>query len=128
MLFKGLLDLDQTGLAEVLAAQQFRFGAVGQITHRGDVELLQAFAARDKLVAAICVSPNTLANAGLLQGKQATVWEDEELIQNLKDKGANYTGLNVTIDGRIVTANGPHAAKEFGREIVELLKELKDKE
>jgi len=85
--------------------------------------LLQEFYEGGKLTTAICVSPNTLANAGLLEGKQATIWKEEELIANLQAKGGNYTGLAVTIDGNIVTANGPQAAKEFAQEIIELLKE-----
>mgnify|MGYP001582555008 CR=1 FL=1 len=85
--------------------------------------LLQSFYDKGKLVAAICVSPTTLANARLLEGKQATVWKDEKLIQNLKNKGAHYTALAVTVDGRIITASGPAAAKEFGAEIASFLKE-----
>ena len=88
--------------------------------------LLKQFVQEEKLTSAICISPNTLANAGLLEGKQATVWKDDEVIANLLSRGARYTGLNVTIDGKIVTANGPHAAKEFAHEIVELLKEGTD--
>jgi len=84
--------------------------------------LLQSFYKQGKLTTAICVSPTTLANAGLLEGKRATVWADEELIEKLRDRGAKYTGLAITIDGQIVTANGPKAAKEFGREIVNILK------
>lgn len=85
--------------------------------------LLQKFHDLGKLVCAICVSPTTLANAGLLEGKQATVWKDDKLIQNLKDKGAHYTGLAVTIDGKIITGSGPEAAKEFGKEIAGFLNE-----
>jgi protease I len=32
--------------------------------------------------------------------------------------GADYTGESVTQDGRIITANGPEAAREFGKTIV----------
>jgi len=79
-----------------------------------------------KIVGAICISPNTLANAGLLEGRKATVWNDDELIANLKEKGANYTSLDITIDGNIITASGPKAAKEFGREMVNLIKGRRD--
>lgn len=85
--------------------------------------LLREFHKKGKVVAAICISPLTLANAGLLEGRKATVWEDDDIIAEIKGKGANYTGLAVTIDSRIVTASGPQAAKEFANEIVELLKE-----
>lgn len=73
----------------------------------------------DKVVGAICIAPSTLANAGLLDKKKATAFPSEEA--NLKQQGANYTGELVTVDGKIVTANGPKAAKDFGQKIVELL-------
>ena len=40
----------------------------------------------------------------------------------LKHK-VQYTGENVTIDGNIITANGPKAAKSFGEAIVQKLEE-----
>jgi len=38
---------------------------------------------------------------------------------NLRDKGAEYTGDDVTRDGKLITANGPGAAAEFGAKIAE---------
>jgi protease I len=75
---------------------------------------------KNKLVAAICIAPVTLANAGVLQGKRATVWPTEG--GKLEGKGAIYTKANVEVDGAIVTGSGPHAAKEFGSAIAALLK------
>lgn len=72
-----------------------------------------------KIVAAICIAPSTLANAGLLRGKRATSWSSEA--GNLKNKGAIYTGKPVEKDGNIITAEGPHAAREFGRKIADSL-------
>jgi len=68
-----------------------------------------------KLVCAICIAPVTLANAGLLEGKRATVFHGESA--RLKEAGATYTGASVEQDGRIITANGPKAATEFGSAI-----------
>ena len=76
-----------------------------------------------KVTAAICSASVTLANAGLLDGKKATVWFAEE--QALRRKGANYTGRAVEIDANIITANGPASAADFGRAIVEKIKEMK---
>lgn len=75
---------------------------------------------QNKIVGAICIAPVTCANAGILRGKKATVHESEA--SQLKDKGAEYTGASVQIDGRIITANGPQAAKEFGEAIAAALK------
>ena len=43
-------------------------------------------------------------------------------MENIKNEGAIYTGNSVEVDGKIVTGNGPTAAKEFGEKIAELLK------
>lgn len=65
---------------------------------------------------AICIAPTILAAAGILRGKQATVWnKDGEQEQFLVQHGAVYTGAPVTVDGFIVTANGPDVAEEFGK-------------
>lgn len=74
---------------------------------------------KGKLVCAICIAPVTLANAGVLDGKRATVWKSEA--SKLEAKGAKYTGKDVQVDGKIITANGPPASKAFGREIVKAL-------
>lgn len=68
---------------------------------------------------AICIAPTILAAAGVLKGKTATVWDDGERTQVsfLQTHGASYAGEDVTVDGLIVTANGPGAAEEFGRRI-----------
>jgi len=75
---------------------------------------------KGKVVGAICIAPSILANAGILQGKRATAFSSEQA--NLSAKGAYYTGESVTVDGKIVTANGPGAAEEFGRRIADKLK------
>jgi protease I len=74
---------------------------------------------RGKVLAAICIAPSTIANAGLLQGKKATCFSSE--IENLKAKGAIYTGKHVEKDGKIITADGPQSAKEFGKTIAKAL-------
>ena len=74
-------------------------------------------AAKDgKVLGAICIAPSILANAGLLKGVKATVYESER--DNLVRNGAQYTGDKVTKDGDIVTANGPEAARAFGKALV----------
>lgn len=75
---------------------------------------------KGKVVAAICIAPSILANAGLLQGKNATVFPSEK--NNLLRSGAKYTAEPVTIDGNIITAEGPTAAKKFGEAIALRLK------
>lgn len=72
-----------------------------------------------KILGAICIAPATLANAGVLTGKKATVWSSE--IGQLKAKGVNYTGADVQEDGQIITADGPTSATKFGDALVKAL-------
>ncbi len=66
---------------------------------------------------AICIAPLILANAGLLQGKNATCWDKNgKQFAFLEKNGAIVDHFDPVItDGLIVTANGPDAAEEFGR-------------
>jgi protease I len=72
-----------------------------------------------KIVAAICLAPVILANAGILKGKRATVAGTEA--KTIENKGAKYTGPGVTVDGNIVTANAPKSSRLFGQTIGKLL-------
>ncbi len=77
-----------------------------------------------KILAAICISPVVLANAGALKGKKATVWSsamDKGPIRILENQGAIYQDKPVVIDGRIITGNGPASAKKFAEAIVQLV-------
>lgn len=81
--------------------------------------IIQEAVKQGKILCAICIAPVTLANAGVLKGKRATVWPTEQ--DKLKAKGALYTGKKVEVDGNIITGSGPKAAKEFGKAIVKAL-------
>jgi protease I len=76
---------------------------------------------KGKLLCAICIAPVTLANAGLLRNRRATVFGSE--IGKLKAKGAVYTAAGVEKDGRIITGQGPEYASEFGRAILGALRQ-----
>lgn len=86
-----------------------------QVAHNLAVEAVK----QNKVLAAICIAPIILANAGLLKGKKATVWSSE--IKRLKAQGAVYTAEAVVADGKIITANGPTAASLFADKILEAL-------
>ncbi len=72
-----------------------------------------------KLLAAICMAPEILANAGLLDGKRATCWTGG--VENLTASGAIVVDEPVVVDSNIITGNGPDAAPAFGETIVEYL-------
>jgi protease I len=69
----------------------------------------------EKVIGAICLGPMVPAAAGILSGKNATVFESGAAY--ITGKGANYTGAVVTRDGRIITGEGPDAAEEFARAV-----------
>jgi|TARA_B100000959_G_C14933151_1_gene604541 protease I len=75
---------------------------------------------KNKILAAICIAPITIANAGLLIGKKATVYQSE--INKIKDKKAIYTDSKVERDGNIITAQDPSSANEFGKAILSAIK------
>jgi protease I len=83
--------------------------------------IAQDAVAQGKVLAAICIAPTTLARAGVLKGRNATVFSSEA--EALKACGANYTDAGVERDGLIITANGPQAAAEFAEEIAKVLEE-----
>lgn len=86
------------------------------VAHR----LAQEAVNKKKILGAICIAPVILANAGVLDGRRATVWSSES--GQLEAKGAYFTGAPVQVDGKIVTANGPSAAEDFARAMVGYLK------
>ncbi len=79
--------------------------------------------AQKKVLGAICLAPGTLAIAGVLKNRKATVYVSAKRV--LKEKGAIYIDKNVVVDDLIVTANGPSAAKKFAKKILKLLKKNK---
>ncbi len=82
-------------------------------------KLVEFYKDESKILAAICLAPGTLARAGLLKGKKATVWRSAS--DEINKCGGTYTGKPVERDGRIITGSGPDAAKAFAEEIVRAL-------
>ena len=109
--YEGIVFVGGSGMEKELDNQEFQ-------------KLAQEFVKTDKIVAAICIAPALLAKAGVLANKTATVWSsplDKSAVQILKNNGAIYEDQSVVQDGKIITANGPSAAQEFGEKIVEAL-------
>ena len=83
--------------------------------------LAKAAMEQDKIVGAVCIAPTILANARLLEGRQVTCFPSQA--DHLKAKGAHYTGGSVTVDGKLITAEGPKAAQAIADALVKALAE-----
>ncbi|MDR0871073.1 MAG: DJ-1/PfpI family protein [Planctomycetaceae bacterium] len=87
--------------------------------HRGLQETAKRIAAANGWLTAICAAPAfTLANWGLLTGRQATCYPGCETDF---PKGVKYVKDSVVVDGRFLTAAGPGAAFPFAFTLVENL-------
>lgn len=75
--------------------------------------------ALEKIIGAICIAPVTLAKAGVLKGKRATVFPG--VAREFQTYGVNYTENDLEIDGNIITASGPEVSGKFGEALVAAL-------
>lgn len=72
---------------------------------------------------AICIAPRILAKAGVLKNVRATGWNGDGEIQDVFGTyGVILAEEPVVVDGVVVTANGPAAARDFGKKIIEVLR------
>lgn len=74
-----------------------------------------------KVLGAICIAPSILARAGLLQGKRATAWDSQK--DDLTANGARWSDEAVVRDGKVITGNGPKAARQFAERLAQALAE-----
>lgn len=79
-------------------------------------------ASKQKIViSAICYAPVILAHAGVLDGKKATVWNEDKLQEPiLTHHGATYVDEEVVVDGLIVTGRDHEAALKFAEEVAKV--------
>ncbi len=96
-------------------------GATIYFENERALEIARSAYGEGKVVGAICLGPVILARAGILEGKHATVWKGAR--DELEKAGVIYTGRDVEVDGKIVTASDPKAAEEFALAIIKLLTE-----
>jgi 4-methyl-5(b-hydroxyethyl)-thiazole monophosphate biosynthesis len=81
------------------------------------LELIKKYNSEGKFVTAICGAPSVLAKAGVLAGKNATIFKGME--RELKD--AKYVDKVVVEDGKIITSQGPGTAMSFALAVLEKL-------
>ena len=83
--------------------------------------MLRTMDAAKKPIGAICISGCIPAQAGIMKGRKCTVFETPGSVTEIEKNGATYTGEDLTIDGNVVTANGPAPAQKFAEELVKLM-------
>ena len=88
-----------------------------QIVH----QLLKYYAHPPHILAAICIAPVSLARAGVLKDKQATVYKDRSTLDEFKKGGVKYVEKEVVISDNIITASGPQASQKFAQAIAQTL-------
>jgi len=99
-------------------------GCLENLDNEDSYRVAREAVSQNKVLAAICISPVILAKAGVLREKKATVWSsalEKSPIEILEENGAVYEAGPVVKDGKIITANGPSAAQEFGEVILKTL-------
>ena len=123
---RGTVLLADTTLEQVLN-QDFDMvvlpGGLPGATHLDEDPRIHALLKRQadqaRWSAAICAAPKVLANAGLLDGHDATSYPGALA-------GADYPSIKlveqpVVVDGKVVTSRGPGTAMDFALELIELL-------
>lgn len=109
-------DID-TDDADLLLLPGGMPGASNLNNHEGVRQALLRQDEQGKRVAAICAAPLVLGGLGLLKGKRATCYPGfEETLT-----GAEYTAELVTVDGNIVTGEGPAAAFPYAYTLLAML-------
>jgi protease I len=96
-------------------------GAIKYLDNEDFYGLAKEAFVKKLIVAAICIAPLIFAKAGLLRGKNATVWSSDmnkSAITILKEEGAIYKKEDVVFDDPFITANGPDSAELFAKTII----------
>ena len=92
-------------------------GSVNLNAHEGVRLAVLAQDERGKRIGAICAAPMVLGSLGLLQGRRATCSPGFETYLD----GADYTAELFTVDGNIITGEGPAATLPYAYEILSIL-------
>ncbi|MGD2118419.1 MAG: DJ-1/PfpI family protein [Chromatiales bacterium] len=88
--------------------------------------LLKRMQADGKYTAAICAAPKVLANAGLLEGKQATGYPG--IIDKMSLTQTQVLETPVVTDGLLVTSRGPGTAMDFALTLIEKLEGIEKRQ
>ena len=85
------------------------------------LKLVQAANEKKKILAAIDTAAGIFAYANIVKGKNVTSFPSQR--GRLVNVGANWENKNLVIDGHLITASGPEAARMFGTAILRMLRQ-----
>jgi protease I len=88
-------------------------------TDKGAVDFVRAFFGTGKPVAAICHAPWTLAEAGVLEGRELTSWPS--LQTDLRNAGGRWVDEEVVIDENLITSRKPDDLPAFTKALLAAL-------
>ena len=88
-------------------------------THRKVIDLVRAFDAAEKPIAAICHAPWLLAEADLIEGRTVTGWPS--IRTDLVNAGAAVIDEEVVIDGNLITSRKPDDIPAFSEALMAAL-------
>lgn len=108
--------LEETDLsdADMLLLPGGMPGSKNLNAHEGVRAAVKAQAEKGGRIGAICAAPMVLGSLGLLQGKRATCSPGFEVYMD----GADYTAELFTVDGNIITGEGPAATLPYAYRIL----------
>jgi 4-methyl-5(b-hydroxyethyl)-thiazole monophosphate biosynthesis len=121
LLRRAGIDVTTAGLKPGIVQASRGVQLVPDVTNLKDdariLELLKKMAADGRYTAAICAAPMVLAEAGVLDGKQATSYPG--FLDALP--GVTVSAAAVVQDGKVLTSRGPGTAMDFALALVEAL-------
>ena len=109
--FEDIADFDD---ADMLMLPGGMPGSVNLNEHQGVRKAILKHFESGKHVGAICAAPMVLGSLGILRGKKATCSPGFEKYMD----GADYTAELYTIDGNIITGEGPAATLPYAYQIL----------
>lgn len=86
---------------------------------REAVDLIQAFCASNKPVAAICHGPWLLVEADVVRGRNVACWPS--IATDLRNAGAIVVDEAAAVDGNIVTSRKPDDVPQFTEALITLM-------
>ena len=93
-------------------------GAPGSLWNNATLaDIIRRCHGMGRVVAAICLGGVALAKAGVLKGVRATVWKSDQSLREYSSLGVVFEDKPVVSQGKIITGQGPFAARDFARAV-----------